>query len=213
MQSYYYYLFITSAVLCLLYFIGFFKFGKTYKIFTLYIAGVLLIDFVASNLWDWFKIYNIFTSHFYDLFQFVILSYFYARLLQTKKQLLTVYILLILFPAFLLSRYVFNPQMFFEYSLLESYLTTMPIIIYATMHLYNNLGERTEFYYANLGILLYLFGSTFIFLFYELNSILDRNNEFNKNLSTINLTLQYIKFGFFFYQWKLIYFNKDGRYN
>jgi hypothetical protein len=100
--------------------------------------------------------------------------------------------------------------MFFEYSLLEMYLATMPIIIYATMHLYNNLGERTEFYYANLGILLYLFGSTFIFLFYELSSFFDRSNVFYKNLTTINFTLQFIKFGFFFYQWKLIYFNKDG---
>jgi hypothetical protein len=205
-----YYLFGTSAILCILYLIGFFKYGKTYKIFTLYILGVLLIDFVASNLWKWFKIYNIFTSHFYDLFQFVILSYFYATLLQTKKQLLSVYILLIILPIFLLSRYVFNPQMFFEYSLLETYLATMPIIIYATMHLYNNLGQRTEFYYANLGILLYLFGSTFVFLFYELNSFFDRNNIFYTNLTSINFTLQYIKFGFFFYQWKLIYFNKDG---
>jgi hypothetical protein len=209
----YNYLFITSAVLCLLYFIGFFKYGKTYKIFTLYIVGVLIIDFVASNLWDWFKIYNIFTSHFYDLFQFVILSYFYATLLQTKKQLLAVFILLIILPVFLLSRYVFNPQMFFEYSLLETYLATMPIIIYATMHLYNNLGQKTEFYYANLGILLYLFSSTFIFLFYELNSFFDRSNIFYKNLTAINLALQFIKFGFFFYQLKLIYFNKDGRYN
>ena len=208
-----YYLFGTSAILCILYLIGFFKYGKTYKIFTLYILGVLLIDFIASHLWDWFRIYNIFTHHFYDLFQFVILSYFYATLLQTKRQLLSVYILLIILPVFLLSRYIFNPQMFFEYSLLETYLATMPIIIYATMHLYNNLGQRTEFYYANLGILLYLFGSTFVFLFYELNSFFDRNNIFYKNLTTINLTLQYIKFGFFFYQWKLIYFNKDGKYN
>lgn len=202
------YLHFTSALLCLLYFIGFFKNGKTYKIFTLYIAGVLLIDFTASNLWKWFRIYNIFTNHFYDLFQFVILSYFYARLLQTKKQLVTVYILLILLPVFLLSRYVFNPQMFFEYSLLENYLTTIPIIIYATMHLYNNLGQKKEFYYANIGLLFYLFTSTFIFLLYELITFLNID-EFSSILISINLFLQYIKFGFFFYQWKLIYFNKN----
>ena len=207
------YLYFTSALLCLLYFIGFFKKGKTYKIFTVYIFGVLLIDYIGSNLYKWFKIYNVFMHHFYDLFQFVLLSFFYAFLLQTRKQLQILYITFIILLSFLSIRYMLYPELFFEYSLLESYLTTMPIIIYATMHLYNNLGQRTEFYYANLGILLYLFGSTFIFLFYELNSILDRNNEFNKNLSTINLTLQYIKFGFFFYQWKLIYFNKDGRYN
>lgn len=210
MQSYYY-LFGTSAILCLLYFVGFFKFGKAYKIFTIYITGVLLIDFVASNLWDWFKIYNIFTYHFYDLFQFVILSYFYANLLQTRKQLLTVYVLLIILPIFLLTRYVFNPQMFFEYSLLESYFTTMPIIIYATMHLYNNLGQKKEFYFANIGLLFYLFTSTFIFLLYELINVLEIN-ELSSALLSINLFLQYIKFGFFFYQWKLIYFNKNERY-
>ena len=207
------YLYFTATLLCLLYLIGFPKKGKTYRIFTFYIIGVLLIDIIASNLWKWFKIYNIFIHHFYVLFQFVMLSYFYSTLLQTKKQLLTVYILLIFLPIFLLSRYLFNPQMFLEYSLLEMYLGTMPIIIYATMHLYNNLGKQKDFYYANLGILLYLFASTFIFLFYELFTVLETNNTILNNLGVINKVLQYLKFGFFFYLWKLIYFNKDEKHN
>jgi hypothetical protein len=149
-------------------------------------------------------------THFYDLFQFVILSYFYATLLKTKKQLFTVYILLIILPVFLLSRYVFNPQMFFEYSLLETYLTTMPLIIYSSMHLYNNLGDKSEFYYINVGLLFYLFSSTFIFLLYKLIDVFEFV-EFNDVMVDINIILQYIKFGFFFYQWKLIYFNKDER--
>lgn len=199
--------------MCLLYLIGFPKQGKTYRIFTFYIIGVLLIDIIASNLWKWFKVYNIFMHHFYVLFQFVLLSYFYLTLLQTKKQLLSVYILLIILPIFLLSRYIFNPEMFMQYSLLEMYLGTIPIIIYATMHLYNNLGQEKEFYYVNLGILLYLFGSTFIFLFYELFTVFETNNAITEYLGTINIVLQYIKFGFFFYQLKLIYFNKDVIYN
>ena len=204
------YLYFTSALLCLLYLIGFFKNGKAYKISTIYIIGVLLMDFISSKLYSWFRIYNIFMNHFYDLFQFVILSYFYATLLKTKKQLFTVYILLIILPVFLLSRYVFNPQMFFEYSLLETYLTTMPLIIYSSMHLYNNLGEKSEFYFINVGLLFYLFTSTFIFLLYKLITVF-KFDEFNDIMIDINIILQYIKFGFFFYQWKLIYFNKDER--
>ena len=204
------YLYFTSALLCLLYLIGFFKNGKAYKIFTIYIIGVLLMDFISSKLYSWFRIYNIFMNHFYDLFQFVILSYFYATLLKTKKQLFTVYILLIILPVFLLTRYVFNPQMFFEYSLLETYLTTMPLIIYSSMHLYNNLGEKSEFYFINVGLLFYLFTSTFIFLLYKLITVF-KFDEFNDIMIDINIILQYIKFGFFFYQWKLIYFNKDER--
>ena len=206
-----YYLYITSAILCLLYFIGFFRNGKAYKIFTIYITGVLLIDFISSNLWSWFRIYNVFMHHFYELFQFVILSYFYSLLLKTKSQLYTVYILLIVLPLFLLSRYLINPSLFFEYNLFETYLTTMPLIIYSSMHLYNNLGEKSDFYYSNLGLLFYLFTSTFIFLFYRLLVVFEIEDHINDLMININITLQYIKFGFFFYQWKLIYFNKYER--
>ena len=104
---------------------------------------------------------------------------------------------------------VFNPEMFFEYSLLEMYLTTMPIIIYATMHLYNHLGKKIELYYINIGLLFYLFGSTVIFLLYELLGMFKVRSTLFDNLSIINIVLQYIKFGFFFYQWKLIYFKTN----
>ena len=205
------YLYITSAILCLLYLIGFFRNGKVYRIFTIYIIGVLLIDFIGSKLYSWFRIYNVFMHHFYELFQFVILSYFYSLLLKTKSQLYTVYILLIVLPLFLLSRYLINPSLFFEYNLFETYLTTMPLIIYSSMHLYNNLGEKSDFYYSNLGLLFYLFTSTFIFLFYRLLVVFEIEDHINDLMININITLQYIKFGFFFYQWKLIYFNKDER--
>jgi len=202
------YLYITSAILCLLYLIGFLKKGKAYKIFTFYIVGVLLIDFISSRLYSWFRIYNVFMQHFYELFQFVILSYFYSLLLKTKSQLYTVYILLIVIPVFLFTRYLFNPSLFFEYNLFETYLTTMPLIIYSSMHLYNNLGEKSECYFINIGLLFYLFTSTFIFLLYKLVLVFEFE-EFNSIMVNTNITLQYIKFGFFFYQWKLIYFNKN----
>ena len=203
------YLYFTSALLCLLYLIGFFKHGKAYKIFTIYLIGVLTIDYVSSNLYSWFRIYNVFMQHFYELFQFVILSYFFSLLLKTRAQLLTVYILVIVLPIFLLSRYLINPNLFFEYNHLEPYLTTMPLIIYSSMHLYNNLGEKSDFYYSNLGLLFYLFTSTFSFLIYRLYAVLDIDDKIGDVMTIVNITLQYIKFGFFFYQWKLIYFNKN----
>ncbi|MFD2907895.1 hypothetical protein ACFSX9_04010 [Flavobacterium ardleyense] len=91
---------------------------------------------------------------------------------------------------------------------MEMYFATIPIIIYATMHLYNNLGQRKEFYYANLGLLFYLFTSTAIFLLYELATVL-KYDSFLSRLIQVNILLQYAKFGLFFYQWKLIYFNKN----
>ncbi|MCK6608339.1 MAG: hypothetical protein L6Q46_08545 [Flavobacterium sp.] len=87
----------------------------------------------------------------------------------------------------------------------------MPLIIYSSMHLYNNLGEKSDFYYINIGLLFYLFTSTFIFLIYRLYVVLDIDDKIGDVMTIVNITLQYIKFGFFFYQWKLIYFNKDER--
>lgn len=86
----------------------------------------------------------------------------------------------------------------------------MPLIIYSSMHLYNNLGGKSEYYYINIGLLFYLFSSTFIFLIYKLVVILELD-EFNDTMVDINILLQYIKFGFFFYQWKLIYFKRNER--
>jgi hypothetical protein len=40
----------------------------------------------------------------------------------------------------------------------------LPLIIYATFHLYNLLNEKKQFYYINIGLLIYLFGSTIVFL-------------------------------------------------
>ena len=130
--------------------------------------------------------------------------------MKTRSKLFTVYIILIVLPIFLLARYLIDPNLFFEYNLLETYLTTMPLIVYSSMHLYNNLGGKSEYYYINIGLLFYLFSSTFIFLIYKLVVILELD-EFNDTMVDINILLQYIKFGFFFYQWKLIYFKRNER--
>jgi len=170
-------------------------------------VGVLLIDFLASKLWSWFKIYNIFTNHIYNLFQFVALSFFYSLILKTQNQLRILYVFFILILSFLLLRYLIYPELFFKYSLIETYLTTMPLIIYAVMHLYNCLGGKKDYYYINLGVLFYLFCSTFLFLTYELLSVLNVSSDlFNRGIE-INILLQDIKFIFFLYQLK---FSKNG---
>jgi hypothetical protein len=41
-------------------------------------------------------------------------------------------------------------------------------VIYAAFHLYNLLNKEHYFYYTTVGLLIYLYGSTFLFLSYEL---------------------------------------------
>ncbi|WP_133532056.1 hypothetical protein [Flavobacterium dankookense] len=49
---------------------------------------------------------------------------------------------------------------------------SLPLMIYTTFHLYNLLNEKKYFYYINIGLLLYLFGSTVVFLSYRLLSLI-----------------------------------------
>ena len=45
-------------------------------------------------------------------------------------------------------------------------------MIYSTFHLYNLLNKEKYFYYINIGLLLYLFGSSIVFLSYRLLSMI-----------------------------------------
>mgnify|MGYP000709254159 CR=1 FL=1 len=59
--------------------------GKAYKIFTIYIAVIGIIQ-IASRILSSFGMGNLFLSHFYFIAQFIILSFFYLELLKEQYQ-------------------------------------------------------------------------------------------------------------------------------
>ena len=150
---------------------GFSNNGKAFKIFTLYSVLIFIIQIIV-NVLNYFKINNLFLSHFYFILQFFLLSFFYLTILNNNFQKKIIKLLLILCPFTLMMQYVINPNLFFKFNLFEIFITSFPIIIFATFHLYNLLIEERKFYYINLGILIYLFGSTILFLTGNLINVL-----------------------------------------
>lgn len=157
--------------------IGFSKNGTPFKLFGLYSVAMLTVQ-IAALVMVKMHISNLFLSHFYFGLQFLILSFFYYYLLKEKLQKNIIILLLILCSSLLIVQYVLDWSLFFKFSLFEIFITSLPLIIYATFHLYNLLNEKKEFYYINIGLLIYIFGSTVVFLTANLLISLDSKVAF-----------------------------------
>lgn len=136
---------------------------KVFKVFTGYLGMVLVIQ-IISNLLSKFNINNLYLSHFYFVGQFIMLSFFYKILLKTAYQKKIVAVGLFAGLAVIGIQYVLDPGLFFKFNLFEIFITSFLIISYATLYFYNILNEKKAYYYINIGILLYLFGSTILFI-------------------------------------------------
>ncbi|MDI5896104.1 hypothetical protein [Flavobacterium algoritolerans] len=184
----------------LLFFIRFSDQGKAYKIFTLYLGLVFVVQILAEILIQQ-KRNNLFLSHFYFIGQFVALSIFYLTIL--KKVDLQKKIVkggLISGLLFLGIQFVNDNTLFFKFNLFEIVITSFLLIVFASFHFYNLLNEKKEFYYINMGILIYLFGSTILFLVGNLMTSL--SPKINKIPWILNSFLYIIYQLFILIEWK-----------
>lgn len=155
----------------ILFIIGFPNQGKAYKIFTWY-SGLMFIIQITGSILASLNKHNLFLSHFYFIGQFILLSLFYQVLLKENYQKRIVLIGSLLVFSILGIQYGYDTSLFFKFNLFEIFITSILLIIYASFHFYNMLNDKKEFYYINIGILMYLFGSTVLFLVGNLTAVL-----------------------------------------
>lgn len=140
-----------------------FKLNTANKIFTVYLA-VILIGEIISKIMIYNGYQNISMSHYYFILQFVFLSLFYLQLMKHVFQRRLIKTLLVVVIIFLTIQYYFYPELLFKFNITEVFITSFLILTYTLFHFYNILNEKKEYYLINSGILVYLFGSTIIFL-------------------------------------------------
>ncbi len=193
---------ILLALNFVLYAMGFLKYGKTYKIFASYLLLLGSVE-IISYLYMMLYSNNLFLSHFYFIGQFVLLSMFYLKLVKDQFQKKTIKIGFVLVLLTLVIQYGIKPELFLRFNLYEIFITSFLLIIYATFHFYNMLEEKKEFYYINMGILLYLFGSTILFLVGNLTTKF--SSKFTFITWTLNGALIVVYHLFILYEWKTNY--------
>lgn len=188
----------------------FFKQGKAFKIFTVYLFGTVVIQIISKIFLILYE-NNLFMSHFYFIGQFVLLSLFFKNLYKTKTQNRIANWILIIGISVLAGQYLIDPNVFFKFNLLEIFVTSFLIIIMAAIHLYNLLCEEKVFYYCTIGIMMYLSGSTILFFVGNLTAILSKEYQFIP--WTLNAVLVVIYHLFILFEWRKIFYSKKSNIN
>jgi hypothetical protein len=185
---------------------GFSNQGKAYKIFTWYLGIIFCIQMLTELLSN-YGTHNLFLSHFYFIGQFIVLSFFYLAILKEKYQNKVIKLSLVLGLLAVGIQYGFDSNLFFKFNLFEIFITSFLLIIYATFHFYNMLNDEKEFYYINIGILMYLFGSSILYLVGNLTI------ELSPKMSLITWTLNAFLYAIYqvliLIEWKKSYYKKS----
>ena len=149
-----------SAALAFIYLIGFNRFDKAYKFFTLYLLTIAVIQ-LGMKAWKWYfeGQSNLFLFFYFFTLQFLWISLFYKELLKFK---LMGYLLIGVFVLIGI-QYWLNPGLYLRYNPLGISMTQMILVVYSLLYLYRNLTERGNFYLVNIGFLIYFSSSTLIF--------------------------------------------------
>lgn len=177
---------------------------KTHTILFVYLLAIFVVQIYSA--WLAFNgNYNLHISHFYFVFQLIILGYFYYTICIQPLQKNLIKYSLILCLLILGIQYALTPETYFKFNNLEIFLTSYLLIVYSLFHFYNLLSVKKSFLIFNIGLFFYLFGSTVLFLFGNLSGIID--------LKAINFDINNILYIIFqiliLMEWIQLYFKKE----
>jgi hypothetical protein len=154
------------------YFKGYSKNGVTFKIFSVYLTAMLIIQIFTSLIFEIGRINihifsgrgnNLFLSHFYFILQFFFLSIFFFRLVKYRFQKKFILLTLILVFSLLVGYYVKYPKDYYSFNVFEIAVTSVPLIIYSLMVLIQKFEGSGRFLYITSGFFLYIVCSTLLF--------------------------------------------------
>lgn len=167
-------------------------FNKTreFKVLFFYNLLMFIIQMITTILFH-FSINNLFFSHFYFIGQFIVLSYFYYLLINVPFQRKIISIVSPLSLLLVGIQFALEPEIFLKLNLFEIFMMSLPLIVYATFHLYNLLTIEKRFYYFTTGLIIYLYGSTAVFLTYMLSTTISKSSA-TKYIWIFNLCLYII---------------------
>ncbi len=180
--------------------------NKLYNYITTYLVVLFIVEFFCNWIGFVYPGENFYLSHFYFNAQFLLLSMVFYRLFSNKRLKKVIVINYTTVTIIIISMYIYNNELFWQFNLFEIASTSALLIIYSLIHLFNTLGNHKKLFYFIIGLILYVLCSSLIFLFgnYELVFIEDPYIDI-----WIFNTLFYIIYqALIFTEWR--YINKHG---
>jgi len=135
--------------------------GKAFQYFSAFLLVIALIQ-VILTISTFFNLVenNLYMSNIYIYGQFILLSFFYKILLESRL----VYVISMLVILFSIVQNVMDPTLFFRYNTIGIAMTQGVLVTYSLFYFYKALSsEVKDFHIINFGIFLYLTSSTLIF--------------------------------------------------
>ncbi len=187
-----------APIISILYFIGFIKFNRAYKVFTFYLFFISLVQigayYVGRGYWCE---PNLYYSHYYFIAQFILLSVFYNELLELKwiKYVLGAGLIFIAY------QFIDDPSIYYRYNSIGMFFTQMIIVIYSIIYFYKSLTVSRGFIIVNIGIFMYLLSSALIFVSGNIVLSLDFSLETKRILINVNRFLSITFQTLIFIEW------------
>ena len=130
--------------------------------------------------------------------QFYTLSAFFYYLIKSAKTKKIIQINTVVISLIGVISYLLYPEQLNTYSYVEIIGTTFSLVAYALVHLYNLLSQEKKYYTITVGLILYLFGSTIVFL--TGNLFLSFPKGYYTKIQFLNISLYAVYQGFILYE-------------
>lgn len=144
---------------------------------------------------------NLFVIYAFFVGQMILLGLFYGSIFKLKRDKLFVKRSLVLVLMALGVQYLIDPSQIFKFNLFEITITSLVIVLFGLLHLYNILGKNKEYYYFTIGVIFYLLASTVLFLVGNLT--LNLSKDLKYLTWTLNAFLLLVYYLFILYEWKI----------
>lgn len=152
------------------------------------------------------KVSNLTLINIFFIGQLILLGFFYRNLMITEQQKNFVKWGIGLGFLAVGIHYFLDPSQFFKFNLFEIAVTSLLIVAFAVLHLYNMLTEKKEFYYVTIGMIIYLLSSTVLFFVGNLTIVLSTELKFLP--WTLNAFLFVVYQLFILFEWKKSFYKK-----
>lgn len=161
----------------ILYTSSFFRKEKANVFFVSYLAFSFVMQFSMELIYS-LHMSNLVVVNIFVIGQMLFLGLFYYSILKLKIQKLLVKIGLLFTLLILGIQFYIYPELFFKFNLFEITITSLMIVVFALLHFYNMLTENRTYYYVTIAVILFMLGSTILYLVGNLTLTLSENVKY-----------------------------------
>jgi hypothetical protein len=188
-----------------LYTYSFFRLEKANVFLVLFLAFLFVMQFTLEVMFH-LHMNNLFVINLFFIGQMIILGLFYNSILKNESQKIFIKWSLVLSLLALMVQFIVDRNQFLKFNLFAITITSLSLVVYGLLHLYNMLTSNKEYYYFTIGVVFYLLTSTILFLVGNLT--INLSAEFQLMSWTLNAFLILAFQLFILYEWKVSFSSK-----